>query len=96
MTSEKVAMGWHLDGRVTAVLGTHTHVPTADCRLLPGGTAHISDVAVVDERLRVHGLQGLRVMDCSVMPTQVSGNTNGPVMAMAWRAADMFIQDAAQ
>src|SRR5579884_1312290 len=38
-TSEKVAMGWHLDGRVTAVLGTHTHVPTADNRVLPGGTA---------------------------------------------------------
>jgi len=36
-TSEKVAMGWHLDGRVTAVLGTHTHVPTADARVLPSG-----------------------------------------------------------
>ena len=39
VTSEKVAMGWHLDGRVAAVLGTHTHVPTADARVLPGGTA---------------------------------------------------------
>ena len=37
LTSEKVAMGWHLDGRVAAVLGTHTHVPTADARVLPGG-----------------------------------------------------------
>ncbi len=37
VTSEKVAMGWHLDGRVAAVLGTHTHVPTADARVLPGG-----------------------------------------------------------
>ena len=36
-TSEKVAMGWHLDGRVTAVVGTHTHVPTADARVLPAG-----------------------------------------------------------
>ena len=43
-TSEKVAMGWHLDGRVTACVGTHTHVPTADARVLPGGTAYISDV----------------------------------------------------
>jgi metallophosphoesterase (TIGR00282 family) len=43
-TSEKVAMGWHLDGRVTAVVGTHTHVPTADARVLPGGTAYITDV----------------------------------------------------
>ncbi len=45
-TSEKVAMGWHLDGRVTAVLGTHTHVPTADDRVLPGGTAYQTDVGM--------------------------------------------------
>ncbi len=45
-TSEKVAMGWHLDGRVTAVLGTHTHVPTADERVLPGGTAFQTDVGM--------------------------------------------------
>lgn len=45
-TSEKVAMGWHLDGRVTAVLGTHTHVPTADARVLPGGTAYCTDVGM--------------------------------------------------
>jgi hypothetical protein len=45
-TSEKVAMGWHLDGRVTAVLGTHTHIPTADERVLPGGTAYITDVGM--------------------------------------------------
>ena len=45
-TSEKVAMGWYLDGRVTAVLGTHTHVPTADQRILPGGTAYQTDVGM--------------------------------------------------
>ena len=45
-TSEKVAMGWHLDGRVTAVLGTHTHSPTADERVLPGGTAYQTDVGM--------------------------------------------------
>jgi metallophosphoesterase (TIGR00282 family) len=45
-TSEKVAMGWHLDGRVTAVLGTHTHIPTADQRVLPGGTAYQTDVGM--------------------------------------------------
>jgi len=45
-TSEKVAMGWHLDGRVTAVLGTHTHIPTADERVLPGGTAYLTDVGM--------------------------------------------------
>ncbi len=45
-TSEKVSMGWHLDGRVTAVFGTHTHVQTADDRLLPKGTAYITDVGM--------------------------------------------------
>ena len=45
-TSEKVSLGWYLDGRVTAVLGTHTHVPTADERILPGGTAYMTDVGM--------------------------------------------------
>jgi metallophosphoesterase (TIGR00282 family) len=45
-TSEKQAMGWHLDGRVTAVVGTHTHVQTADDRILPGGTAYVTDVGM--------------------------------------------------
>lgn len=45
-SSEKVAMGWYLDGRVTAVVGTHTHVPTDDARVLPGGTAYVSDLGI--------------------------------------------------
>jgi len=45
-TSEKISMGWYLDGRVTAVVGTHTHIPTADERVLPGGTAYITDVGM--------------------------------------------------
>src|SRR5262249_13083519 len=45
-TSEKIAMGWHLDGRVTAVVGTHTHVQTADERILPKGTAYLTDVGM--------------------------------------------------
>lgn len=45
-TSEKVAMGWHLDGRVTAVVGTHTHIPTADLCVLPGGTAYVTDLGM--------------------------------------------------
>ena len=49
--------------------------------------------SVVDDRLRVVGIARLRVMDCSVMPTQVSGNTNAPVMAMAWRAAGLILED---
>jgi metallophosphoesterase (TIGR00282 family) len=43
VTSEKIAMGWYLDGRVSAVVGTHTHIPTADTRILPGGTAYQTD-----------------------------------------------------
>jgi metallophosphoesterase (TIGR00282 family) len=57
LTSEKVAMGWHLDGRVAAVLGTHTHVPTADARVLPGGTAHICDVGMTGSRSGVIGVR---------------------------------------
>ena len=55
-TSEKVALGWHLDGRVTAVVGTHTHVPTADARVLPGGTAYITDVGMTGPRGGVIGV----------------------------------------
>ena len=54
-TSEKVAMGWHLDGRVTGCVGTHTHVPTADARVLPGGTAYITDVGMTGARGGVIG-----------------------------------------
>ncbi len=46
LTSEKMAMGWHLNGRVTAVIGTHTHIPTADARILPGGTAYQTDAGM--------------------------------------------------
>ena len=45
-TSEKIALGWHLDGRASAVVGTHTHVQTADARIYPGGTAYITDVGM--------------------------------------------------
>lgn len=54
-TSEKQALGWHLDGRVTAVLGTHTHVPTADARVLPKGTAFICDVGMTGPYASVLG-----------------------------------------
>jgi metallophosphoesterase (TIGR00282 family) len=56
-TSEKVAMGHYLDGRVTAVVGTHTHVPTADARILPQGTAYISDVGMTGARASVIGVK---------------------------------------
>lgn len=60
----------------------------ATCRM--GSDSH----AVVDTRLRVRGVTGLRVADCSVMPALVSGNTNGPAMALGWRAADLILEDA--
>ncbi len=56
-TSEKVAMGWHVDGRVTACVGTHTHVPTADARVLPGGTAYVTDVGMTGARDSVIGVR---------------------------------------
>ena len=59
------------------------------------GTCRMGDDAdaVVDERLRVRGVEGLRVVDASVIPAPISGNTNGPVMALAWRAADLMLQE---
>jgi 2',3'-cyclic-nucleotide 2'-phosphodiesterase len=61
-TSEKVVMGWYLDGRVSAVLGTHTHVPTADARILPKGTAHVTDVGMVGPRDSVLGVKPERII----------------------------------
>lgn len=55
-TSEKVAMGWHLDGRVSAVCGTHTHVQTADERILPGGTAYLTDLGMTGSYAGVIGM----------------------------------------
>jgi metallophosphoesterase (TIGR00282 family) len=56
-TSEKLALGWYLDGRVSAVMGTHTHVPTADARILPEGTAYISDAGMTGARDSVLGFE---------------------------------------
>jgi 2',3'-cyclic-nucleotide 2'-phosphodiesterase len=56
-TSEKIAMGWHLDGRVTAVVGTHTHVQTADERILPKGTAYLTDVGMTGPHDSVIGVE---------------------------------------
>lgn len=57
ISSEKVAMGWYLDGRVSAVIGTHTHVPTADARVLPGGTAYQSDAGMTGPYDSVIGVE---------------------------------------
>jgi hypothetical protein len=56
VTSEKIAMGWYLDGRVSAVIGTHTHVPTADTRILPGGTAYQTDCGMTGPYQSVIGV----------------------------------------
>jgi metallophosphoesterase (TIGR00282 family) len=68
-TSEKIGMGWHLDGRVTAVVGTHTHVPTNDARVLPGGTAYITDVGMTGPRGGVIGVR--RDLAISAMRTKM-------------------------
>jgi 2',3'-cyclic-nucleotide 2'-phosphodiesterase len=68
-TSEKVALGWYLDGRVTAVVGTHTHIPTADARVLPKGTAYVTDVGMTGARGGVIGVR--REQSIAVMRTHM-------------------------
>jgi hypothetical protein len=61
-TSEKVALGWHLDGRVSALIGTHTHIPTADPRILPGGTAYLTDCGMTGPYESVIGVERATVL----------------------------------
>jgi metallophosphoesterase (TIGR00282 family) len=75
VTSEKVAMGWHLDGRVAAVLGTHTHVPTADARVLPQGTAFISDVGMTGSRTSVLGVKPELILESMITQMPVKFET---------------------
>lgn len=108
-TAEKVAMGWYLDGRATVVFGTHTHVPTADERILPGGTAYITDLGMSGPYDSVLGRERDRVIPALVtgMPHPfdvATGNVNvsGIVVeadATTGRAASIeriFIKDARQ
>lgn len=80
-TSEKAAMGWYLDGRVSAVLGTHTHVPTADPRLLPKGTAYVSDVGMTGPLNSIIGDDPETVLArfLTAMPTRLQV-ADGPVV----------------
>jgi 2',3'-cyclic-nucleotide 2'-phosphodiesterase len=74
-TSEKVAMGWHLDGRVSACVGTHTHVPTADGRVLPGGTAYITDVGMTGPIGGVIGVKREQALERFIRLTNVRFET---------------------
>jgi metallophosphoesterase (TIGR00282 family) len=75
ITSEKIAMGWYLDGRAAAVFGTHTHVPTADARVLPGGTAFVCDIGMTGSRNGVLGARRDQVLESFVtqMPVRFEG-----------------------
>jgi 2',3'-cyclic-nucleotide 2'-phosphodiesterase len=89
-TSEKVAMGWHLDGRVTAVLGTHTHVPTADERILPGGTAYQTDVGMSGPYDSVIGVEKDLVLHrfLTGMPGKFEAAKGNPKMCAALITCD--------
>ena len=82
-TSEKAALGWYLDGRVTAVLGTHTHVPTADDRVLPGGTAYQTDVGMSGPYDSIIGVEKELVMQrfLTGMPGKFEAAKGDPRMA---------------
>jgi metallophosphoesterase (TIGR00282 family) len=79
-TSEKIALGWMLDGRVSAVVGTHTHVPTADARILPGGTAYITDVGMTGPRGGVIGVKREQAIEALVtqMPVRFETSEEDP------------------
>jgi metallophosphoesterase (TIGR00282 family) len=90
-TSEKIAMGWHLDGRVTACVGTHTHVPTADARVLPGGTAYVSDVGMTGARGGVIGVKREQALHRfrTLMPIRFETSDEDPwLMAVLIEAGD--------
>ena len=80
VTSEKVAMGWFLDGRVTAVVGTHTHVQTADDQVLPGGTAYITDVGMTGPHDSVIGVEKAAALArfLTGMPSRFETATGAP------------------
>lgn len=70
-TSEKQALGWFLDGRVSAVLGTHTHVPTADARILPRGTAFVTDVGMTGPYEGIIGFRADRILQRFLLQTPI-------------------------
>jgi 2',3'-cyclic-nucleotide 2'-phosphodiesterase len=89
-TSEKIAMGWHLDGRVTAVIGTHTHVQTADERILPGGTAALTDVGMTGPHDSIIGVDKRVVLQrfLTGMPARYETATGDPRLHAVILTAD--------
>jgi len=89
-TSEKIAMGWHLDGKVTAVVGTHTHVQTADEQILPGGTAYMTDVGMTGPHDGVIGVERAPVIDKFLrgMPVRMETASGNPRLNGILLAAD--------
>jgi calcineurin-like phosphoesterase len=89
-TSEKIAMGWHLDGKVTAVIGTHTHVQTADEQILPGGTAYLTDAGMTGPHDSIIGVEKQAVLDKFLrgMPVRMETATGNPRLNGALIAAD--------
>ena len=79
VTSEKMAMGWYLDGRVSAVVGTHTHVPTADTRILPGGTAYQTDCGMTGPYRSVIGVDTETILQrfLSGLPVRMEAAKHG-------------------
>ena len=79
LTSEKTAMGWYLDGRVSAVVGTHTHIPTADTRILPGGTAYQTDSGMTGPYHSVIGVDKQMIIEkfLSQLPVRMEAARHG-------------------
>jgi 2',3'-cyclic-nucleotide 2'-phosphodiesterase len=80
VTSEKMAMGWYLDGRVSAVVGTHTHIPTADTRVLPGGTAYQTDCGMTGPYGSVIGVETEIILRrfLTAMPVRMEASKHCP------------------
>jgi hypothetical protein len=80
VTSEKMAMGWHLDGRVSAMVGTHTHIPTADTRILPGGTAYQTDVGMTGPYDSVIGVKKELILQrfLTALPVRMEAAKDSP------------------